>query len=156
MVCSITCSIAASFIIGKIYFYNATTNSQIVKHYREKLPTHLKNLYDKLSNERLVISIYGYVLGFILSLIIIFYNLSVKKNKLNNVSLVCIVISTCFLTNYFYYILTPKSDWMLNHINNGEQTKLWLEMYKTMSFYYHSGLALGILAVGVMAFAFRC
>ena len=49
MVCSITCSIAAVFIIGKIYFYNATTNSQVVKHYREKLPTHLKQLYDKLS-----------------------------------------------------------------------------------------------------------
>lgn len=35
MVCSITCSIAAAFIIGKIYFYNATINSQVVKHYRE-------------------------------------------------------------------------------------------------------------------------
>ena len=156
MVCSITCSIAAVFIIGKIYFYNATTNSQVVKHYREKLPTHLKQLYDKLSNERLKISIYGYVLGFLLSLCIIFYNLTSKREKLNNKSVVCIVIATCFLTNYFYYRLTPKSDWMLNHINNGEQSKLWLQMYKTMSLYYHTGLVLGIIAVGILAFAFRC
>ncbi len=115
-----------------------------------------KILYDKLSNERLMISTYGYVLGFILSLFIIYYNRSLKREKLNNVSLVCIVVSTCFLTNYFYYSLTPKSDWMLNHITNGEQSKLWLEMYKKMSFYYHSGLVLGIIAVGFLAFAFRC
>ena len=156
MVCSVTCSIAAVFIIGKIYFYNATTNSNIVNHYKDKLPTNLKQLYDKLSNERLKISIYGYVLGFILSIIIIFYNLKLKREKLNNISLVCIVVASCFLTNYFYYMLTPKSDWMLNHINNPEQTKLWLQLYRNMSVYYHSGLVLGILAVGIFAFAFRC
>lgn len=156
MVCSVSCSIAAAFIIGKIYFYNATTNSQVVKHYRDKLPRHLQNLYDKISNERLMISIYGYILGFVFSLLIIFYNLSLKREKLKTVSLVCIVVSTCFLTNYFYYSLSPKSDWMLNHVNNREQSRLWLEMYKSMSFYYHSGLVLGIIAVGILAFAFRC
>jgi uncharacterized protein YacL len=121
MVCSITCSIAAAFIIGKIYFYNATINSQVVKHYREKLPTNLQQLYDKLSNERLKISIYGYCLGFLLSLVIIFYNFKLKREKLNNKSVVCTVIATCFLTNYFYYKLTPKSDWLLNHINNADR-----------------------------------
>jgi len=155
MVCSISCSIALVFIIGKIYFYNATTNSQIIKHYRDKLPTNLKQLYDKISNERLRISIYGYVLGFILSLFIIFYNIRLKRERLSNTSLVCIVIATCFLTNYFYYMLTPKSEWMLNHINSPEQTKLWLQLYRNMSVYYHSGLVLGIIAVGFVALAFR-
>ena len=155
MVCSISCSIAIVFIIGKIYFYNATTNSQIVNHYRDKLPTDLKILYDKLSNERLKISIYGYVLGFILSMCIIYYNLTLKRERLSIISLICITTATCFLTNYFYYMLTPKSDWMLNHINSPEQTKLWLQMYRTMSVYYHTGLVLGIIAIGFLALAFR-
>ena len=155
MVCSISCSIALAFVVGKIYFYNATTNSQIVKHYKEKLPTKLKQLYDKISNERFKISMYGYVLGFFLSLCIIFYNLKLKRERLSNISLVCIVVATCFLTNYFYYMLTPKSDWMLNHIDTPEQTKLWLQLYRNMSVYYHSGLVLGIIAVGFVALAFR-
>jgi hypothetical protein len=155
MVCHVSCSIALVFIIGKIYFYNATTNSKTVQNYRDKLPTNLKQLYDKISNERLRISIYGYVLGFFLSLCIIFYNLKLKREKLSNTSLVCIVIATCFLTNYFYYMLTPKSEWMLNHIDSPKQTKLWLQMYRTMSVYYHSGLVLGIIAVGFVALAFR-
>lgn len=47
MVCSISCSIAAIFIIGMIYFYNKTGQSEIVKHYKEKLPTNLQKLYEK-------------------------------------------------------------------------------------------------------------
>lgn len=75
--------------------------------------------------------------------------------------MVCIVLATSFLTNYFYYILSPKTDWMLNHVEGPEaqakqQVQAWLQMYRTMQFYYHAGLVLGILGVGVLAFAFRC
>jgi len=156
MVCSISCSISAIFIIAMIYFYNMTDKSEIVKHYKEKLPRDLQNLYNKLSRERMAISYQGYILGFIISLIIILYNYFYKIKKLSTVSIICIVLATSFLTNYFYYILHPKSDWMLNHINNPEQTKAWLIMYREMQFNYHMGLVIGILGVGILAFAFRC
>ena len=156
MVCSISCSISSVFIIGMIYFYNATGKSYIVQHYKEKLPPRLRERYDKITKERMRISYYGYILGFILSLFIIFYNLKRKGQNLNNISIVCIVVSTCFLTNYFYYILSPKSDWMLDHMTNQEEVRIWLQMYRQMQVYYHSGLVLGIIAVGIMAFAFRC
>ena len=71
-------------------------------------------------------------------------------------SMVCITVFIAFFTNYFYYILTPKTDWMLNHIDSREQTKAWLEMYRTMQVYYHSSLVVGIIAVGLITFAFRC
>jgi hypothetical protein len=62
-------------------------------------------------------------------------------------------MAICFLTNYFYYRLAPKSDWMLNHATHPEQVRAWLVMYREMSYHYHFGLALGILAVGMLAFA---
>ena len=99
---------------------------------------------------------YGYSLGLVLSLIIILYNYKLSKNKLTTTSLVCLVIVVSFLTNYFYYILSPKSTYMLDHINSPEQTKAWLAMYKAMQFNYHFGMVIGIIAVGVLAFAFRC
>ena len=156
MACSISCMISAVFIIGMIYFYNITNKSAVVKMYKQNLTPDLQKLYDKLSSERMYISMKGYIIGFILSLLIIFYNLNFKRVRMNNTSLVCTVMATCFLTNYFYYMLTPKSDWMLNHINNSEQVKAWLQMYREMSYNYHAGLVLGIVAVGVLAFAFRC
>jgi uncharacterized membrane protein YkgB len=148
--------ISAIFIIGMIYFYNISDKSTIVKHYKSSLPSDLQKRYEKITKERLKISYQGYILGFILSLGIIFYNLKMKREKMTTTSLVCTVIATSFLTNYFYYMLHPKSDWMLNHMHNQEEVKAWLLMYRSMQFNYHMGLVLGIIAVGIFAFAFRC
>jgi hypothetical protein len=156
MACSLSCSLSAIFLIGMIYFYNMTDKNEVVKHYRNTLTSDLKKRYDRIVEERRAISYRGYVLGLVFSLFIIYYNLKIKKERLNTSSLVCIVIATSFLTNAFYYMIAPKSDWMLEHVNDKEQVRAWLQMYKSMSFYYHSGLALGIVAVGIFAFAFRC
>ena len=156
MACLLSCAISAIFIIGMIYFYNMTNKSKIVKAYKEKMPPDLQKRYEVISNERMRISYQGYILGFVLSLFVIFYNYKIKGFKMGNTSLVCTVIAVSFITNYFYYMLSPKSDWMLNHMNSQDQVKGWLLMYREMQFNYHAGLALGIIAVGVMAFAFRC
>jgi formate/nitrite transporter FocA (FNT family) len=156
MPCSISCIISGVFIIGMTYFYSMTDKSEIVKHYKEKLSIPLQKRYEKITEERKMISYHGYILGLILSLFFIFYNTKIKNYKLNTFSLVCLVMAVCFLTNYFYYMLSPKSDWMLNHTSSQEEVKAWLQMYREMSYNYHMGLALGIVAVGVLAFAFRC
>ena len=155
MPCAISCLISGVFIIGMIYFYYMTDKSQIVNHYKEQLPHNLQIRYEKIAKERMMISAYGYILGLILSLFIIFANYKIKHNKLNTFGLVGTVMATSFLTNYFYYMLSPKSDWMLNHIHSREQVKAWLQMYRGMSYNYHMGMALGIIAVGLFAFAFR-
>ena len=156
MACALSCSISAIFIIGMIYFYNISDKSKIVKHYKSLLSSDLQKRYDKITNERLMISYQGYALGIILSLGIIIYNVKIKRTKMSNTSLVCCVIATAFLTNYFYYIISPKSDWMLNHLQNKEEIQSWLQMYREMQYNYHIGLVLGIIAVGILAFAFRC
>lgn len=154
--CSISCTISSIFLIGMIYFYTMTDKSEIIKKYKSSLSTELQKRYDNIRIERMNISYQGYILGVILSLFIIFYNLRIKGSRMNNFSLVCTVIATAFLTNYFYYMLHPKTDWMLNHVKDEQQVKEWLIMYKHMQYNYHMGLVLGIIAVGIFAFAFRC
>lgn len=156
MPCSVSCIIAAVFVIGMIYFYNMTGKSEIVKNYKDKLPIDLQKRYELITKERKMISYKGYALGVALSLGIIIYNTQFLSEKMSTSATICLVIATSFLTNYFYYILSPKSDWVLNHTTNQEQVKNWLKMYREMSFNYHAGLALGIVAVGIFAFAFRC
>lgn len=156
MACTISCMISAIFVIGMIYFYNMTDKSAIVKHYKSSLSSDLQKRYEKITKERTDISYKGYALGVIISLGIIFYNLKIRGSKMNTASLVCTVVAAAFVTNYFYYMLSPKSDWMLNHMNNQEEVKSWLLMYREMQYNYHMGLVLGIIGVGVLAFAFRC
>lgn len=152
MVCSISCSISMVFIIGMIYFYNGTSKNATVLQYKQQLNTEQKQAYDKIAAERLNISLRGYALGVLLSLLLIYYNY--KKKQFKASSVVCLVLATSFLTNYFYYTLSPKSDWMLNHVESRGQTQAWLEMYKVMQYYYHAGLVLGIIGLGVFAYAF--
>lgn len=151
MPCCISCAISCIFLIGMIYFYNATDKSEIVKKYKASLPLDLQHRYEEITAERRKISYQGYSLGLLLSLMILY-----NRRKMNTISLVCTVMATCFLTNYFYYMLSPKSDWMLNHTTNQDQVHAWLLMYRAMSYNYHLGIVLGIIAVGMFAFAFRC
>jgi hypothetical protein len=145
--------ISVIFIIGMIYFYTMTGKSQIVQQYRSTLSPDLLKRYDEIAKERMYISCEGYGLGFLLSLLIIYYH---SKTKMNTTALVCTVIAVASVTNYFYYMLHKKSDWMLHHLHEKRDVENWLVMYRTMSYHYHSGFALGIIAVALFAFAFRC
>ena len=139
-----------------IYFYHMTDKNAIVKHYKEMLSPQLQKLYGKITQERRSISYYGYGLGLLLSLCLIFYYIKVKKVKMSASALACMAAATTFLVHYFYYMLSPKSDWMLNHMKKQEEVNAWLQMYKSMQYNYHMGMALGIVAVAVFASAFRC
>ena len=155
MPCTISCSIAAVFLIGMIYMNYSVAESQIILKYKAQLPDNLQQIYEKITNERTTIYYQGYVLGFILSLFIILGNVYANHKLLSTTSMVCLVLATSFVTNYFYYMLSPKKDWMLNYIKTPEQTRAWLQMYRGMQVYYHTGLVLGLLAVGIFAHAFR-
>lgn len=156
MVCSVSCMISTIFIIGMIYFYNATDKSDVVKKYKSKLSPELREKYEKITKERMLISYKGYALGLIVSFLIILYNKYTKPKAFNTFSLVCIIISTSFITNYFYYILSPKSDTMLNYLQKKEDIQSWQSVYREMQYNYHMGIVLGIIGVGILGVAFRC
>lgn len=154
MTCYISCFISFVFIVGMIYFYNSVNSSNIVKQYENQLTAKQQVIYKNIANERLHISMKGYMIGLILSIFVIYYNYS--KKILHTNSVVCLVLSISFVTNYFYYKLTPKTDWMLNHVENKTQSQAWLQMYKSMQYYYHFGLMLGIIGICILAYAFKC
>ena len=100
-------------------------------------------LYKSLVIERRNIYFQGYALGLFLSFIYLFYIKQILNKRPNNIFIICTVGFIVFLTNYFYYILNKKSTYMVEHLNNKEQTKAWLKIYRTMQFKYHFGLLWG-------------
>jgi glucan phosphoethanolaminetransferase (alkaline phosphatase superfamily) len=138
-----------------IYMTYAVNKSQITEEYKKQLPENLKAKYEQITSERTRIYYQGYILGFILSFFIIMYNSLIRKKKITIIPMVCLVASTSFIVNYFYYVLSPKSDYMLNHIETKEQNQAWLNMYRGMQLYYHTGLVLGIFSICFIAIAFR-
>ena len=144
--CITSCFISMFFFISMIYYTLLFDKSKIINEYRSKLNAQQQIKYNNIVKERKQIYIKGYIVGLILSLIYVFF---VKKNynKLNKIYILCTVTAITFITNYFFYILSPKSDWMILHIDNHEQKKYWLMVYKSMQKNYHLGFVFGILAV---------
>jgi len=67
---------------------------------------------------------------------------------------ICMVASITFVTNYLFYILYPKTDYMLLHLNDKTQIQGWLNIYKKMQFKFHLGFVLGIVAVIIYSYGF--
>ena len=155
MPCYISCALATIFIIASIFTTNMTQKNNTIQQYQSQLPSNLQNIYKKITQERQKIYYCGYALGLVLSVIIIFYKTQ-NRISMANGTMICTIIAVSFITNYFYYMLSPKSTYMLQHINSPEQTKAWLSMYKAMQYYWHAGLVLGIIAVAFLGLAFRC
>ena len=115
---------------------------KIIKKYLNLLSNEQKERYYKISKERRDIYLKGFLLGIVLSLVVLF---KFKKLFNNKAKLLCIVVSISSFVNYFYYIIHPKSDYMIIHLENKNKRIAWLNIYKHMQKYYHTSLILGLL-----------
>jgi heme/copper-type cytochrome/quinol oxidase subunit 4 len=104
--------------------------------------------------ERKKLSMQGYALGFGLAVVLIVLNMTMKKQKLSKGSMACTTAATMFIVQYLYYILSPKSDWILLHLNTQEQKEKWLDVYRTMQYNCHVSVALGVVAAAALSHGF--
>jgi len=155
MVCAISCAIAFVFIVANIYCCLFSHRSGgVIQEFVAKLSPDNQRRYAVITRERQGIYFMGLFLGFILSMILLVccrkYFLGSGNGNGNGggrAGVLCMVAAVTFSVNYFYYILSPKRDWMVLHLKSGEESQAWLKVYRTMQYNYHIGLVLGILAV---------
>ena len=154
MLCGTTCAIALVFLIANIYtILSCSNNKEDKKDFLNVLNEEQKITYNKIINERKNIYFSGYGIGILLSLLGLVFIKKITKTRFNNISLVCFVGAITFVTNYLFYILYPKTDYMLLHLSDKEQIKEWLKIYKKMQFKFHFGFVLGIIAVMIFCYS---
>jgi uncharacterized protein YacL len=101
----------------------------------------LDKKYEKIIVERRNHYIMGLVIGMCLSYLVA--NSMVVANKFTRITLfIAITLGTAFI----FYMVMPKSDYMLNHLRTPEENKKWLEVHKMMKSRYYMGFILGIVA----------
>lgn len=160
--CGLTCFIAILFLVANIYTMLSVDCKDTKKKLYSLLNNNQKRIHQKIVEERKSIYFKGYGVGLILSSILIFiYKYMVLPNKkykelLSTSTIVCMVGAITFTTNYLYYILSPKTTYMVQHLHNKQQIDEWLKIYRTMQIKYHIGLVLGIVAIMIFAYANRC
>jgi len=156
MLCGTTCIIALVFLIANIYTILSCANDKKDKtNFLNVLTSKQKEIYEEIINERKTIYYMGYGLGILLAIFTIFILKKILKIRFNNMSLVCLVGSIVFVTNYLFYILYPKSDYMLLHLSDKRQITEWLKIYRKMQYKFHLGFLFGIIAVIVFCISLR-
>jgi len=153
--CTVTCFIALVIVVAMVIMSLMVSNDSFIKNYRDKLPVDIQNEYDRIVAERQQISFTGYGIGFVVSLFSIIFSINVLKHKIPVSAMVCLAVVVSTVVNYFYYILSPKSNYMIELLKTDQQRQEWLYTYKSMQYYYHFSFVLGAVAVGVFAYAFR-
>jgi len=152
--CSISCLISVVFFVSALFKLMTMDKEMYDKGFSKTLSSEQLSKYKNIVEERKNISLRGYGLGFALAIGIIVLNMSMKKDKLTKMSMICTTASTVFIVQYLYYILSPKSDWILLHLNTQEQKERWLDIYRTMQYNCHLSVALGIIAAAALSNSF--
>ena len=145
--CGTWCMIAIVFLVATLYLtFTADKTERKAEFYKTLSADNIKR-YEGLIRERRDIYLKGYILGLLLSIIFLYYTQNYKLKS----GIICIVGGITLLVNYLFYMLYPKSDYMILHLNNKTQREKWLAIYKHMQFKYHIGLVLGIIAAMIFA-----
>jgi hypothetical protein len=153
MVCGITCFFALAIIASMFAMTLLTKNNPHVLNYKKSLSPELQVIYDKIVDERANISMTGYAIGLFVSIVFIFFSSYTRKLPISG--MVCVAVLISFIIHHLYYMLSPKSKYMVSYLQTKEEKENWLKVNRSMQFNYHVSFLLGITGVGVLAYAFR-
>ena len=149
------CYLAGTIGLGLLgaTFYTMTAQPVVAVEYRNKLKHTSLDIYDKIVKERSAIYFQGLILGLVVSYIVLF-RISPMKQVTNMFHRITMSLAIVVLVSSGYYCISPKSDYMLNHVTSGEESKAWLEMYKTMKHRYVMGFILGSCVAIPLVYSF--
>jgi hypothetical protein len=154
--CTTSCGIAATLIAGMAYCTYMGNRTQLVKDYMRTLTADQQQTYARIVAERRSIYLRGFGWGLLLSALLL--GIHHQYATMSRAALLCSVAAITLATNYFYYVLSPKSDWMVLHFNNNNNNNNdaanWLRVYRGMQVNYHVGLIMGIAGTVLLSNAF--
>ena len=143
MVCMTSCVLTIAFLFANVFVFMNMEKDKKIKDYVSALDVDSLIRYKKIEQERRNLYIQGMIGGLILSILFLFL-FGLKWNRMGTL---CVVGAITFTFSYFYYILIPKKDYMVVHLDTKKERETWLEVYKVMQKYYHLGFIFGIFAV---------
>ena len=162
MDCNVLCVLGIVLIIGKIYFLFSMKKYTLMSDFINELDNKQKMIYFNIIKERSNIYFQGMLLGLLLGFIYLLF-IGNARNSLSSVfheisknvwGNVFAFVGIVFITNNIYYILKPKTTYMLNHITKPNQVDAWLDIYKHMQHRCMSGVVVGIVGYGILSYSY--
>lgn len=146
MNCLVSSVVGAALLGGS--FLTLTVTEEQHDRLRRRLDEKLATIYDAVAAERRNQYLQGLVLG-----VLVAFMVSRAIRPASRFYQVALYFAITLMVALFYYLLMPKTTYMLEHLNTREQNLAWLDIYKTMKMRYLVGLLLGAAAAVPLASA---
>lgn len=141
---SIGCGFAAGFIGVSLYYYwRKSSVSEKMEYLERVLDDDLMNKYNQICAERRNIFIFSTIVGIILALVYARYH--IKHKDYSHWCNVCYTIIIVKVVSIILYMVTPKSQYLMDHIKTAEQGQAWNEVYKEMRYNMIYGYMIGLV-----------
>lgn len=140
MYCYLICGLALVILFSMIYMMLIIDKSGELE---KVLNTEELNRYKNIVKERRNLMLQGYIFGIAIAII------SIQFFK-NDMVQICAAVVITYLCSYIFYTLSPKSDYMLIHLDTVEKREAWLKVYLKMKNNYHFSMLLGLLFVALL------
>jgi hypothetical protein len=90
----------------------------------------------------------GQMIGLLIGIYFIYLAYLNRNNQNSNIKYfnICGLIVLISVVSYLYYSLSPKTTFMLSHLNTREQNDKWLSTYKEMKYCSITSYLFGIVA----------
>jgi uncharacterized protein YacL len=131
--------------------YTMTVTKAEMNKLSSLLSPEVAAIYQKIAKERMMHYLIGLLLGALIAYFVVTY---FTKSIRNMYYRMMIYVSIVFITTVLFYLLMPKSDYMLNHLTTEKQIQAWLSIYKTMKSRYLIGFILGCIASIPLSYLF--
>jgi uncharacterized protein YacL len=139
--CVLVCSAAAAFFGGMVFVSLNPYSADKLKKLMSLLTPDQTQVYKEVSRERMYIYLMGLVLGLLLGFIYLYHGA-----KTVGLSRTCGFVFITMATTYLFYLLYPKSKYMLTYLTTDDQRAAWLDVYRGMQYRHYMGMVLGVIA----------
>ena len=141
------CLLGFGFLGASLWTSLAKEDPIHFNNFQDTLDENQKILYKGIKRDRLTLYLTGLFFGSLIAVAYLYFYES--KNVFNQV---CSFVTIAWGFTYFYYMLMPKSTYMVNHLKNQEQNRAWNNIYRDMQFRYIGGFLLGMIAYGLLCY----
>ncbi len=144
--CQVGCMIAVALFAGQLYVMFNYNKHKLLDRFDALLNQEQKARYKNIIDERMKLYVHGMILGVVLGFL---YLGMVPSQTLGRA---CIFTMIVLGINNMYYILMPKSDYMVPHLTTKEQRVAWLHIYREMQYRCKMGFVLGLLGYLILGY----
>lgn len=143
------CALGVAFLMAMmVVIYFSCDIMEQNKAFYLSMTSQQRQIYQNIKRERLEIFLQASIAGLVIGLAILYM---MNFSRVNRIGSGCILLAIAFATQYFWYIIAPKKDWMVLHLREW-QIPTWQKIYRVHQQRYHIALVIGLVGYFLLGY----